>query len=232
MLVSEKFCEDNLQVLFTILEKSRDPVIRANTIIAAGDLSFRFPNTVEPWTPRMYACLRDDSPKVRSNTLTVLTHLILNDMIKVEGQISDMALLIVDDVEKISNMAKLFFTELARKGNALYNVMPDIISGLSNPEAGIEEDNFREVMKYIIALIEKDKHLESLVEKLCLRFRVTNCERQWRDLAFCLSLFKYSDRAIKKLAENFLCFSDKLHEEEVNNAFLGILVHSKKQVKQ
>ena len=103
----------------------------------------------------MYACLRDESSFVRSNTLTVLTHLILNDMIKVKGQISDMALLIVDDVEKISNMAKLFFTELARKGNALYNVMPDIISGLSNPEAGIEEDNFREVMKYIIALIEK-----------------------------------------------------------------------------
>lgn len=76
-------------------------------------------------------------------------------MIKVKGQISDMALLIVDGVTKISNMAKLFFTELARKGNALYNVMPDIISGLSNPEAGIEEASFREVMKYIIALIEK-----------------------------------------------------------------------------
>ena len=103
----------------------------------------------------MYACLRDESSFVRSNTLTVLTHLILNDMIKVKGQISDMALLIVDDVSKISNMAKLFFTELARKGNALYNVMPDVISGLSNPEAGIEESNFREVMKYIIALIEK-----------------------------------------------------------------------------
>ena len=121
----------------------------------SGDLSFRFPNTVEPWTPRMYACLRDESSFVRSNTLTVLTHLILNDMIKVKGQISDMALLIVDAVTKISNMAKLFFTELARKGNALYNVMPDIISGLSNPEAGIDETNFREVMKYIIALIEK-----------------------------------------------------------------------------
>ena len=125
------------------------------SIYILGDLSFRFPNTVEPWTPRMYACLRDGSSYVRSNTLTVLTHLILNDMIKVKGQISDMALLIVDDVTKISNMAKLFFTELARKGNALYNVMPDIISGLSNPEAGVEELNFREVMKYIIALIEK-----------------------------------------------------------------------------
>ena len=83
MLVSSEFCEDNLQVFFTLLEKSPEPVIRANLIVAAGDLSFRFPNTLEPWTPRMYACLRDASPLVRSNTLTVLTHLILNDMIKV-----------------------------------------------------------------------------------------------------------------------------------------------------
>ena len=64
-------------------------MIRANMIIAAGDLSFRFPNILEPWTPRMYACLRDDSSLVRSNTVTVLTHLILNDMIKIKGQVRD-----------------------------------------------------------------------------------------------------------------------------------------------
>ena len=93
-----------------------------------------------------------------------------------------MALCIIDEESKISVLAKLFFTELARKGNALYNVMPDIISRLSDPEAGIEETKFREILKYIIGLIEKDKHLESLVEKLCQRFRVTKTERQWRDL--------------------------------------------------
>ena len=82
----------------------------------------------------MYACLRDESSFVRSNTLTVLTHLILNDMIKVKGQISDMALLIVDGVTKISNMAKLFFTELARKGNALYNVKAFWSSPHSGPK--------------------------------------------------------------------------------------------------
>ena len=125
---------------------------------------------MEPWTPRMYACLRDDSAMVRANTVTVLTHLILNDMIKVKGQISDMALCIMDENEKISNMAKLFFTELSRKGNKLYNVMPDIVSRLSDPAAGIEEDKFKEIMKYIIGLIDKDKHSESLVEKLCHRY--------------------------------------------------------------
>ena len=76
----------------------------------------------------MYARLHDGAVSVRSNTLTVLTHLILNDMIKVKGQISDMACCIVDDEEKISGLAKLFFSELGKKGNTLYNVMPDIVS--------------------------------------------------------------------------------------------------------
>jgi len=54
--------------------------------------------------------------QVRKNTLTVLTRLILNDMIKVKGQISDMAFCIVDDIDKISALAKIFFAELAKKG--------------------------------------------------------------------------------------------------------------------
>ncbi len=47
---------------------------------------------------------------------------------QVKGQISDMALCISDPLDKISGLAKHFFSELSRKGNALYNVMPDIIS--------------------------------------------------------------------------------------------------------
>ena len=59
--------------------------------------------------------LRDDSPRVRKNTLMVLTHLILNDMVKVKGQISELATCIVDDDERIAGLSKLFFSELARK---------------------------------------------------------------------------------------------------------------------
>ena len=112
MMVSSDICENNLQLLFTILEKSEDPIVRGNTIIALGDLSFRFPNLVEPWTPRLYARLTDSSCSVRLNAMTVLTHLILNDMVKVKGQISDIALCITDEEHRISGMAKLFFTEL------------------------------------------------------------------------------------------------------------------------
>ncbi|KAK3104798.1 hypothetical protein FSP39_010318 [Pinctada imbricata] len=227
MLVSSEFCETHLQLLFTILEKSSYPTIRANTIIALGDLTIRFPNLIEPWTPHMYARLRDESPKVKKNTLQVLTHLILNDMVKVKGQISEMATCIVDSDERISSMAKLFFLELSRKGNAIYNIMPDIISRLSDPDVGVDEENFRTILKYLFSFIQKDRQCESLVEKLCHRFRSTKTDRQWRDLSFCLSMLSYSEKSIRKLQENFACYGDKLAEDEVYNCFCTIISKSR-----
>ncbi|XP_068224486.1 condensin complex subunit 1 [Palaemon carinicauda] len=228
MMVSTELCEDNLQLLFTILEKSEEAVIRANVVIALGDLSFRFPNLLEPWTPRIYARLRDYSPKVRQNTLTILTHLILNDMVKVKGQISDIALCITDEDPRISGLANLFFTELARKGNALYNVLPDIISRLSDTELDLEEQKYRTIIGPIFALLQKDKQLETLAEKLCHRFQATKTPRQWRDVAYCLSLLQYNEKSVRKLSESFAFYGDKLHEPEVFEFFLGILANARK----
>ena len=59
--------------------------------------------------------LRDESSHVRKNTLMVLTHLILNDMVKVKGQISEMATCLEDKDNRISDLAKLFFLELSKK---------------------------------------------------------------------------------------------------------------------
>lgn len=33
--------------------------MRSNLVIAVGDLAFRFPNLLEPWTPHMYRSLAD-----------------------------------------------------------------------------------------------------------------------------------------------------------------------------
>ena len=57
--------------------------VRTNIVVALGDLAFRFPNALEPWNPKIYDRLRDDCPRVRANAIMVLTHLILNDMVKV-----------------------------------------------------------------------------------------------------------------------------------------------------
>lgn len=59
--------------------------------------------------------LRDESVEVRKTAVTILTHLILNDMLKVKGQISEMAVCLEDKEEKIAKSAKMLFSELARK---------------------------------------------------------------------------------------------------------------------
>ncbi|XP_062895773.1 condensin complex subunit 1 [Mobula hypostoma] len=222
-IVSHDFCESHLRLLFTLLEKSALPAIRSNTMVALGDLSFRFPNLIEPWTPHLYARLRDPSPAVRRTALIVMTHLILKDMVKVKGQISEMASLLVDEEEEIALLARSFFNELSNKGNAVYNLLPDIISRLSDPEGGIEEEPFRTVMRQMFSYISKDRQVESLVEKLCQRFRTARLERQHRDLAFCLGLLPGTDRVLRRLQENLDCLADKLQHDAVYQQLMALV---------
>uniref|UniRef100_W5MJA9 Condensin complex subunit 1 n=1 Tax=Lepisosteus oculatus TaxID=7918 RepID=W5MJA9_LEPOC len=223
MMISSSVCDSNLRLLFTMLEKASLPSVRSNTIIALGDLTIRFPNLIEPWTPHLYARLSDQCPSVRLTALTVLTHLVLKDMVKVKGQVSEMALLLIDPESKISSLALNFFNELAGKDNAIYNLLPDIISRLSDPERGIAEEDFQTIMKQLFSYITKEKQTESLVEKLCQRFRTAKSERQWRDLSHCLSLLSLSERGFKKLQECWECYSDKLSEEGVYQGLLALV---------
>lgn len=45
----------------------------------------------------------------------VLSHLILNDMVKNTGQIADIAFCLVDEEPRIADLARLFFHELSCK---------------------------------------------------------------------------------------------------------------------
>ena len=52
--------------------------------------------------------------------------------------------------------------------------MPDIISRLSDSEIGVKDDvDFKSIMRFLFEFIQKDKQSESLVEKLCHRFKST-----------------------------------------------------------
>ncbi|KAM6098806.1 condensin complex subunit 1 isoform 1-T1 [Theristicus caerulescens] len=222
-MISSEFCDSHLRLLFTMMEKSALPGVRSNLIIAAGDLAIRFPNLVEPWTSHLYARLRDPCPSVRQTAGLVMTHLILKDMVKVKGQVSEMATLLIDPEEAIMGVAQNFFSELSNKGNAIYNVLPDIISRLSDPACGVEEESFRTIMRQLFPYITKDKQTESLVEKLCQRFRTARTERQYRDLSHCLTLLPLSERGLHKLQDNFDCFADKLQDPAVYSCFQTVL---------
>lgn len=70
----------------------------------------------------------------------------------------------------------------------------------------------------------QEKQAESIVDKLCQRFRLSEDPRQWRDIAFCLSLLPFkSERSVKKLIDGLQFYRDKLHEKVVYERFTEIL---------
>jgi condensin complex subunit 1 len=202
MCVSSEFCEAHLLLLFKILETSRDAVVRSNIVIALGDIAVCWGSLIDDNSERLYQGLSDPDQIVKKNTLMVLTHLILNGMIKVKGQLGEMAKCLEDPDQRISDLAKLFFSELSTKDNALYNNLQDVISHLSIGTHAVDEQTFERTMRFIFTFIEKEKQAEAIVEKLCQRFRLATEERQWRDISFCLSLLPFkSERSMKKLIE-------------------------------
>ena len=221
MCVSSKYCEDHLQELFTVLRVEAAQGIRANIAIALGDLAVRHPNVLEPWTAHLYAQLRDGEPRVRKNVLMVLTHLILNDMVKVKGQISELALCLLDQDERIASLARLFFTEFAKKSSApVYNLLPDIVSSLTN--ASLAPEEFREVLGFLIAFVGKDRQAESMVQKLCDRFDMSDAPRVHQDIAFCIGALSHTERSVLKLLEMQKSFVNKLGDDEVRACFVGL----------
>ena len=84
-----------------------------------------FSSIIDENSNELYKGLSDKDLTVKKNTLMVLTHLILNGMIKVKGQLGEMAKCLEDEEERISELAKLFFSELSTKENAIYNNLPD-----------------------------------------------------------------------------------------------------------
>jgi hypothetical protein len=125
LCVSSQFCDANHHLLFRVLETSRDANVRSNIAIALGDVAVSFSTIVDENSDELYKGLADRELVVKKNTLMVLTHLILNGMIKVKGQLGEMAKCLEDEEPRVADLAKLFFTELSTKDNAIYNNLPD-----------------------------------------------------------------------------------------------------------
>lgn len=96
----------------------------------------------------IYICrLRDEDVNVRRTCVRMLSNLIMREMIRVKGQVSELALCIIDEDKQIQQDTKEFFNQLAQKGNALYNIVPDILSRLADPQLNLDEKRFQETIR-------------------------------------------------------------------------------------
>lgn len=103
MCVSSKICQENLELIFGILRSKIDFGVKANIIISLGDLFNRFPNCLNERTNEIFRLLHDEQNHVRRQALMVITHLVLNDMLKLKGEIVDICMLLEDPDERIKD---------------------------------------------------------------------------------------------------------------------------------
>ncbi|GKZ85911.1 condensin complex subunit [Aspergillus niger] len=197
MCVSADYCEKNLPLLITIMERSEDPTVRSNAVIALGDMAVCFNHLIDENTDFLYRRLNDDEASVKRTCLMTLTFLILAGQVKVKGQLGEMAKCLEDEDKRIADLARMFFTELAGKDNAVYNHFVDMFSLLS-AERNLEEASLRRIVKFLIGFVEKEKHARQLAEKLAARLPRCETERQWNDVAYALSLLPHKNEEITK----------------------------------
>ncbi|KAG2732541.1 hypothetical protein G9P44_004958 [Scheffersomyces stipitis] len=201
MCVSSVYCEENLPLLITIMEKSDDPITRCNCVLALGDMAVCFNNIVDESTDFIYRRLTDESMMVQRTCLMTVTFLILAGQVKVKGQLSSMAKCLENPDQGISDMCRLFFAELATKDNAIYNGFIDIFSGLSNDET-LSKDAMKRIIKFLLQFIDKERHQKQLTEKLLVRLTKCHDEAQWNDLAFVLTTIPYKNEKVTAALED------------------------------
>ena len=186
MCVSSEYCETNLPLLITIMERSPDAIVRSNAVIALGDMAVCFNHLIDENTDFLYRRLADDDASVKRTCLMTLTFLILAGQVKVKGQLGEMAKCLEDEDRRIADLARMFFTELSTKDNAVYNHFVDMFSLLS--AGNMDEESFKRIVKFLLGFVEKVcVSIEMALYDLCtniLCFYRTNmlssCLRSWR----------------------------------------------------
>ncbi|CAF1465313.1 unnamed protein product, partial [Rotaria sordida] len=237
MLLSVELCETHAKMLFDLLKNSIFESVRVAIMVLMNDFYLKYPLAFAAYSNDVYGCLRDRSDNVRLAALKTISNLILKEMVKPKGQISEIALCIIDKHTQIATLATSFFSELAKRqhGEALFNILPDIFSNLVggglDKERELNEDDFKCIMEFLFKYVSKEKQTESLSEKLMQRFHMAdNNPRLWRDLAYIMSKLTYNERSLKGLLDHYNYYADKLVEDAVYESFLTILNNAKKNL--
>lgn len=85
--------------------------------------------------------------------------------------------------------------------------------------------------RFLLPLINKERQIESLVDKLCLRLKESDNKIQEYYISYCLMLIKYTDKSLTKLSDNISYYTDKLKNPKVYNNFNMIISASSKMAK-
>ncbi|XP_071370870.1 condensin-2 complex subunit D3, partial [Centroberyx affinis] len=117
-LQHEDLTQKYLPVFARELELGSEVAVRNNVVVIMCDLCVRYTNMVDRYIPNISACLRDNEPVIREQTLIMLTNLLQEEFVKWKGSLffRFMAVL-VDPVPDIASLCEYCLVHLLLKKN-------------------------------------------------------------------------------------------------------------------
>lgn len=109
-----------LPVFARELEVGTELAVRSNVVVVMCDLCVRYTNTVTRYIPNISACLRDEEPIVREQTLIMLTNLLQEEYVKWKGPLFfRFAVVLVDPDPAIADLCEYCLVDLLLKKSPL-----------------------------------------------------------------------------------------------------------------
>lgn len=85
--------------------------------------------------------------------------------------------------------------------------------------------------RFLLPFINKDRQVEFLVDKLCLRLKDSSNDAQAYYISYCLVFIKHSDKSLIKLSDNMPRYTDKLKNPKVYKNFNQIISDNSRMAK-
>ena len=214
MCISSKVCEQNLSLLIEIAKNNENEGIRSIAVITLGDLVMRHVNMLEEQSVHLFELLTDHCVQVRKKALLIISHLVLNEILKMKGQMVNILKCYLD--LELRGMVSVFIEELDQKeASAIYNMIPDSISNLL--KTNITHDEFKIIADMIFDYIKKDKHA-NLTEKFSSKFKDEGKD-ECLNLGYCLTKLTINEKAMKKLLDNVSWWQTKVLEDSLLSSY-------------
>jgi condensin complex subunit 1 len=113
--ISKKFCHESIETVIELIQKDMDSALVVKSLLGLSDLIKRTPQIVEPFSHRLFETLDSPHRSVKKISMIIITHLILNDLLKIKGEIVDIIMKLIDPDIEIRKFTELFLIQLHKK---------------------------------------------------------------------------------------------------------------------
>ena len=219
MCINENFCKQNITPIFSLLTSETFIDIKPNICVAYADFFNKFSNIVQVHLKDYFKCLRDNksSDIMKRYIMTIISHLVLNDMLKLKGEIVDICFLLDNSQDnKLKDIIYFFLYEINKKGNnTVYNILLKAINRIITEYRDENYEKIKNVIKLLVKFIDKEKQVDNLLDKLFIRLKESEDVFEWRVISFCLCLLNLTDKHAIKFLELFILIREKIEHDNL-----------------